>query len=148
MLNTRKFLGALLTVVLATGIAWAMESQSVSVPAGNSYTVTAVVVPGSGGAEVLGLGEGMGDDSVIFSIGFGDDLQLSINGFVLNGFNPVAQHTVTIDCELVNGDWVADITVVDDSLSVIVGQELGYDMSAAATKVTAKADDVVSLSAE
>ena len=137
-----------MTIAIAAGLAWAAETQSVSTPAGDSFTVTAVIVPGTAGAEVYGNDAEMEDDTVIFSVGFGDDLQVDVNGTAFGGFDPVVQHTVTVSCRRVGGVWIADTTVVNDQTTQIVAQQVGYVMLDRPDEAVATAADVVSLEAE
>jgi len=142
-----NLLTAWLCVAIAAGVA-AAESLTAAVPPGDFFVVTAVVVPGAGGAEVLGDGVKGTDNHVDLSIGFEPGGQLTVNGSPAGVYDPAAQYTVTITCSKVDGDWLADTVVHNDTTSTTVHTQVGHDMGDKPAEVTADALDVISLTCE
>jgi len=141
-----KALGAFLALTLVAGIAWALETETVATPGGNGFVVTAVVTPGSGGAEVYGPGGMRDDQEGCYSVRFEDDWQLTVNGTSGPSFNPNAQYTVVGTFTKINGAWFVD-TVVSDSNGVVMTVN-GYSLSAEHDEVNAEAATVHSLSVQ
>jgi len=136
---------ALVCVAAIAGAALAAETCVQCVPPGNSYVATAVLVPGSAGAEVCG---GKGFDHVEFRVGFGTDLSLSVNGACAGAYCPQATYRVTVACQKVGCLWFATTSVVNQSTGVLVFHQPNYPMPVAADEVRAVADDVVVLSVQ
>jgi len=134
---------ALVFVVAIAGSALAAETWVQCVPPGNSYVVTAVLVPGCGGAEVCG--DNKGDGHVVFRVGFGTDMSLSVNGIWAGEFSPQATYRVTVACQMIGCQWFATTSVVNQSTGVTVFHQPNYPMAGAAEEVRATADDVVTL---
>ncbi len=135
---------ALVFVVAIAGSALAAETWVQCVPPGNSYVVTAVLVPGCGGAEVCGGDKG--DGHVDFRIGFGTDMSLSVNGICAGEFSPQATYRVTVACQKTGCLWFATTSVVNQSTGAVVFHQANYPMPAAAAEAWAVADDVMVLS--
>jgi hypothetical protein len=138
-------LGLVLFVALAS-VAAAAEICAVDVPAGDAYVVTAVLVPGCGGAEVCAGDKDEGH--VDLRIGFGGDLSLSVNGLDAGTYDPAAGCLVTIECRKVCGQWLATTRVVNQTTGAAVYEQMNYRMPGAAEEVRAVAEDVIQLSAQ
>ena len=108
-------LAALAAVTLTCGVAWAAQSQTTSIPAGGSFTVTAVVVPGECGAEVCGTSGGLWDEDVRFSARL-DAGGVVINGALAGACSTGTPHRVTVTGYKVAGIWYCDTTVVNEAI--------------------------------
>lgn len=142
----RGIAGALAALVLTAGAALALETLSVAVPSGDSFTATAVVRVSDGGATVYCQrprddNEGDMDFRVVF-----DDASetFSINGGLGMPYVPGQEYTVVADAHEVAGVWVVDV-IVYDALGLPIGLELGVEMAGKPTYVTATAADVIEL---
>lgn len=134
--------GLVLFVAFAS-VAAAAEIWTVDVPAGDAYFVTAALVPGTSGAEVLADDRGQGH--VDLRVGFGSDLTLSVNGVEAGGFDPAAIYLVTVDCRKVCGQWLATTRVVNQTTGSSVYEQMNHRMPAAAEQFRAVAEDVIQL---
>jgi len=140
----RLGLAALFLMALVSA-AVAAQVFTVEIPAGaDAYVVTATLVPGSEGAEVLG---DRGDGHVQFRVGFGSDLRLSVNGADAGTFNPLATYVVTVSCQRVGNHWFAS-TVVSNGAGQAVFSQANYKMPEAATEALAAAPEVDVLNVE
>lgn len=140
----RKTLGTVLAVILVAGAAWAAESQTVAVPPGSGYTTTAVLIPGPDGGDVFI--DGTRDErEVAFSVGFGSDGLLRVNGEVAGPYDPVATYRVTVVGYDSGGNWMADTTVVNENTGVTEYVQVGHVTGGKPATFTATALDVISL---
>ncbi|MCK6461094.1 MAG: hypothetical protein L6Q95_14525 [Planctomycetes bacterium] len=133
---------AALAVLAAAGIAaelWVEE-----IPSGNSYVVTASLVPGAD-AEVCGGDRDQGH--VNFRIGFLGGA-ISVNGVDAGSFDPAAAYSVTVSAWKCGPQWLASTQVHNLTTGQPVFEQLNYKMSAAANEAWASASDVLDLSAE
>ena len=144
----RSIAGSLVFVLLAAfaGVAAAAETWTVDVPVGDAYVVTAVLVPGPTGAEVLGDDKGQGH--VDLRIGFGSDLRLSVNGIDAGMFDPCATYLVSVECNRVGVQWFATTHVINQGTGTPVYEQMNYAMPGAAEQVRATAEDVIQLSVQ
>ena len=135
-------LGFVLFAAFAS-VAVAAEIWTVEVPTGDVYFVTAALVPGPGGAEVCAGDKEQGH--VDLRIGFGADLDLSVNGLEAGTFDPEAAYLVTVDCRKVCGQWFATTRVLNQATGALVCEQVNYRMPGAAEQVSAVAEDVIQL---
>jgi hypothetical protein len=145
----RGIAGALAALILTAGAALALETLSVAVPSGDSFTATAVIRAGDGGATVFSERpveeEGK---STEFSVVFDENSEtFSINGGVGMPYVPGQEYTVVAEGRRILGAWLVDVTVYD-AMGLPIGLELGIEMADAPTYVTATAADVIDLDCE
>jgi hypothetical protein len=136
---------ALVLFAACAGAALAAEASVVAVPAGNAYVVTAILVPGSGGAEVCGDTNGQGH--IDFRIGFGSDLNLSVNGVAAGAFDPGAAYRVTVTCQRLGCEWFATTNVANQATGALVFQQQSYPILGS-TEVRVAAEHVVQLTVQ
>ena len=141
----KKTLGTVLAVALVAGVAWAAETQTVAVPSGNSFTATAVLIPGAAGGEVVGE---RNENEIVLSVDFGDDGLLRVNGDVVGPYMPNATFNVTVTGRRVGTLWVCDTTVVNEQTGVTKCVQIGHPMGLKPITVTATALNVISLSCD
>ena len=138
----RWALGALWIVALVGGVAWA-ETQVVATPRGQGVTVVvvAVLVPGSGGAEVWG--DERADEHVRFNIGG----QVVVDGEVTIGYEPDATYTVTLVFRMEAGRCIVDTTIQNEA-GVAVFMQMGHPVDGGMPgMVSATGERVISLTA-
>ena len=136
-----------IALLVAVGTAWA-ASQSVAIPAGNSFEVTAVIVPGTNGAEVFGIIGEIIDDQIDLSVGVDTAGGLTINGMPMGTVSTGHRIQVDFSGELQGGEWFADITVTDLDDEMVVAVVNDHQMNGQPTTATAEAEQVLSLTAE
>ncbi|MHC4577370.1 MAG: hypothetical protein ACYTFD_03230 [Planctomycetota bacterium] len=130
-------------VALVGGVAWA-ETQRIETPAGSGFVVVATLVPGAGGGEVYGVGDGMPDNDVRFSVGPG----LEVNGQLFGAWEAQATYTVTMDYYQSGGQWYVDTEVRNDDTGLVEAQQAGYPLAGRPTHATATGEVVITLTAE
>ncbi len=137
---------ALVALLCSAGLVWAMQTMTVAVPAGDSWTATAVLTSGSEGAEAFGPGIGTGgDDTWEWSIGIGSGGALSINGQIVGACIPMNSHRVTVSAWRSGVDWYCDIEVRDLVTNMVRGSLDDYQMGGPVASVTASAQTLTSL---
>ena len=135
---------ALLALLSTSSLVWALQTLTVAVPAGDSWTATAVLTSGSEGADVQGPGTG-GDDTWEWSIGISNDGVLSINGQPAGGCIPMNSHRVTVSAWRSGPAWYCDIEVRDLVTNLVCGSVDDYQMGGPCAWVTASAQTLTSL---
>ena len=145
----RGIAGALATLILTAGAALALETLSVAVPSGDSFTATAVIRAGEGGATVFSeRPEEEGGKSTEFRVVFDENSEtFSINDGIEMPYVPGQEYTVVAEAREIAGLWAVDV-VVYDAVGLPIGLELGIEMADAPTYVTATAADVIDLGCE
>jgi hypothetical protein len=131
-------------VALAGRAAWAMQAEKVSIPAGPSFTVTAVVIPGESGAEVCGT-DHVWDDDIRFRTGLGAD-GVSVNGVLMAPCSPCSSYRVTVVGYKIGCTWYCDTTVVNEDTGCTIAQT-GHVMGGQASAAMATAETVSCLHA-
>lgn len=144
---TRWSLAAIAAVGLFAGVAWALETQAVSIPAGSSFQLTAVLVPGDQGADVCAGPSDFEDNDVRLSIKF-TPWGVVANGVCYGPFDPCASHTVVAKGYKVGGQWFCDISVVDDCTGMEIAHQCGHGMTGRPEEARATGQSVTSLTAE
>jgi len=144
-----KVSAALVALLSFAGLAWAMQTLTVSVPAGDAWTATAVLTSGSEGAEVYGPGIGTGgDDTWELSVGIGTGGQLSINGVTVGACIPMNSHRVKVSAWRSGVTWYCDIEVRDLVMDKVRGGVDDYQLGGPVASVTASAQTLTSLQIE
>jgi hypothetical protein len=124
------------------GAALAAEDCVEQVPAGESYSVAAVLMPGPNGGEVADV---KGQGHVNFRVAFGADLRVSVNGADAGAFEPGGTYGVNVFCWEAGGQWFATTHVVNQLTGELIYEQVGFPMPDAGDRVHAAADHVVQL---
>lgn len=107
----------LIVLSVSAGVALAMQSESCSVPSGDEFRVEAELTAADVGAEVYGVRENepdTGASEVEFSVGFGSDGYIVVNGTSGPAYEETGIYLVVVDAAEDGGQWTADIRIIDN----------------------------------
>jgi len=120
-----RVLTAFATLAIVAGTAFASQSLTHSVAAVPTFTAIGVMTPGAGGAVFSGTS--IFDEDVEFSVGFGSNGTISINGSQGPSYDNSHEFEVVVDAIDVSGVWCAAIQVTDrTSGQVLVNEPAVY----------------------
>jgi len=155
ILKRKAWMPALVAALALIGgsVAWASQSQTISLGSGSSIAVTAMLLPGSGGGSVSAKhGRWVEEvdlrwvEEVDLDIDFDPDGTLYFFGEDVGSYDTDATHTVEADFRNTSNGWTVDVTITDNVTGneaySVTGHELGSD---GPQECTTTADYVFSL---
>lgn len=122
------FVALLAIVALAGGIAWAAQSESITLPCADRIVVDAVLMPGDLGAVCLAK---FADEEEL-SIDFDEQGFCTIAGGHCSIYEPVHQHSIRIDLRETADGWLANVVVRDDDMGTVVNVARDIEMGVSA----------------
>jgi hypothetical protein len=141
-----RILAAALAVVLAGGIAWAAQTETIELAEGEACLVAAAMIPGSEGEVVFKSRDRAWDEKEDLKIGFDPNGDLSVNNQAVATYDEQHTYRVTAQFYEIEGGWYCDLVVHDLTIGADVVVDLGRDDGEAnPTECTATAEIVLSL---
>ena len=134
--------------LIGGGLAWAATTESKEADLNGAFGVDAILVPGAeGGADVVFV-DGWNEE-VEMSIGFDPAGNVTVNGEVVGATDAGHTHHVHVDLMETSTGFVANVTVTDTDLNLVVAMQGGVGLGVdAPAKVRATGQFVLSVSAE